>query len=174
MSDVPPASLPPAAWHTDPGDPTMLRWWDGAQWTEHRHPKPPGWGAAPAAGWAGGQPAQTPYGSQPDWGGQPGWGVSSQQGWGGAPQPGWGGAPAYPHRGRAGWGDNHYSWIGIAFAAVYITLALATGFVLLGIVPAFSAARAMRRGERLAPLAVVAAVLTIGSAIFILVHRHHV
>lgn len=38
---------PPAAWHPDPDDPSQLRYWDGAKWTEHRHPRsaPP---AAPA------------------------------------------------------------------------------------------------------------------------------
>jgi hypothetical protein len=27
----------PAGWFADPGDPGTLRWWDGTQWTEHRH-----------------------------------------------------------------------------------------------------------------------------------------
>jgi hypothetical protein len=30
-----------AGWHPDPGDPTQLRYWDGSQWTEHRHPVQP-------------------------------------------------------------------------------------------------------------------------------------
>ncbi len=31
----------PADWYPDPaGDPTLLRWWDGNQWTEHTHPAP--------------------------------------------------------------------------------------------------------------------------------------
>jgi hypothetical protein len=29
-----------AGWHPDPSDPTHLLYWDGAQWTEHRHPTP--------------------------------------------------------------------------------------------------------------------------------------
>ena len=29
----------PADWYPDPaGDPSLLRWWDGNQWTEHTHP----------------------------------------------------------------------------------------------------------------------------------------
>src|SRR4051812_19470539 len=28
----------PAGWHPDPDDSTQLRYWDGTQWTDHRHP----------------------------------------------------------------------------------------------------------------------------------------
>lgn len=32
----------PADWYPDPaGDPSLLRWWDGIQWTEHTQPIPP-------------------------------------------------------------------------------------------------------------------------------------
>ena len=31
--------LPPADWYTDPEDPAQYRYWDGAQWTEHRAPR---------------------------------------------------------------------------------------------------------------------------------------
>ncbi|MDV3130188.1 DUF2510 domain-containing protein [Mycobacterium sp. 21AC1] len=31
--------LPPAAWYDDPRDPRLLRYWDGARWTEHIAPK---------------------------------------------------------------------------------------------------------------------------------------
>lgn len=38
----PPPTLPPAGWHADPrGTPGVLRYWDGAQWTEHTAPIPP-------------------------------------------------------------------------------------------------------------------------------------
>lgn len=39
---VPGNSAPqtPAGWYADTTQPGMLRWWDGAQWTEHRQPQP--------------------------------------------------------------------------------------------------------------------------------------
>lgn len=35
---VPQPAQPPAGWHPDPTTPGQLRYWDGAQWTEHVHP----------------------------------------------------------------------------------------------------------------------------------------
>jgi Protein of unknown function (DUF2510) len=47
--------LPPAAWYADPENPTGMRYWDGAKWTEHRTdyraappPKPVGEGMVAA------------------------------------------------------------------------------------------------------------------------------
>ncbi len=37
MTDGP----PPAGWFEDPQDPTMIRWWDGSQWTDHVAPAAP-------------------------------------------------------------------------------------------------------------------------------------
>jgi len=33
-----PGVVPPA-WYPDPTDPSQVRWWDGAAWTEHRYPR---------------------------------------------------------------------------------------------------------------------------------------
>ncbi|MCW2927581.1 MAG: hypothetical protein JWM86_1549 [Thermoleophilia bacterium] len=35
------SAAPAAAWFPDPNDPAYLRWWDGVQWTDHRHPAAP-------------------------------------------------------------------------------------------------------------------------------------
>ena len=35
-----PRQAPPAAWYRDRSDPSLLRYWDGARWTEHTHPAP--------------------------------------------------------------------------------------------------------------------------------------
>jgi len=37
----PVTNLPPAGWFADPQNPSQLRYWDGATWTEHTHPNPP-------------------------------------------------------------------------------------------------------------------------------------
>lgn len=86
MSDT-----PAAGWYPDPEDATQQRYWDGAQWTEHRAPL--SGGQAPASG-------QAPVAGQPqDWsaGGafSSGGGVVAGGGYGqpGGGQVAYGGAP---------------------------------------------------------------------------------
>ena len=55
--------MPEAGWYDDPQDTTLLRWWDGARWTERRQPRdavestpPPPPPPAPPAGGSYGIP----------------------------------------------------------------------------------------------------------------------
>ena len=43
--------MPDAGWYPDPADSSQLRYWDGAQWTEHFAPAQ--WGSPPSTQWAG-------------------------------------------------------------------------------------------------------------------------
>jgi uncharacterized membrane protein len=52
-------------------------------------------------------------------------------------------------------------------------IAATTNFVLLGIVPVISSIRAFQRGEKLAPIAAIAAVVTVGSALYFLTGGGH-
>jgi Protein of unknown function (DUF2510) len=38
MSDVASRPTPPADWYPDPGEPSVLRYWDGVQWTTDMQP----------------------------------------------------------------------------------------------------------------------------------------
>jgi hypothetical protein len=113
-------------------------------------------------------PAQYPYGQSGGYGRPRG-----HRGMGG----GFGGPGIGLGMGRGGRrgvprGANSFSWTAIGFAVVYVALAVTTGFVLLGIVPIMSSVRAVQRKEKLAPLAVAAAIVAVGSAIYILAHGH--
>ncbi len=149
----------PPGWHSDPGDASSLRWWDGTQWTEHRCPAPvaapgslPPGVVAPSRAPAMQAPAiQTPA-------------VRSDYY-----------AARQPHQSRGtgrARGPNSFSWTAIAFAVAYLVLALTTNFVLLGIVPVLSSVRAFQRGEKLAPVAAVAAAVTVGTAIYFFGFHH--
>ncbi len=37
-----PPGVTPAGWYQDPEAPGQMRYWDGAQWTDHRAPGQPG------------------------------------------------------------------------------------------------------------------------------------
>lgn len=65
------SELPPADWYPDPEDPAQQRYWDGAQWTEHR---------APAAAPADPSAPAAPYGSSGGAAAGPAWGQGSTAG----------------------------------------------------------------------------------------------
>jgi uncharacterized membrane protein len=99
--------------------------------------------------------------AQPGWGGSPGPAGFDASAWGGpaAGQGGMGlpgGTPV-----RVGWRSNRYTVITLGICALYLALALLTHIVLIGILPIFMSSRAVRAKERLAPVAVVVAVLVI-------------
>lgn len=64
---------------------------------------------------------------------------------------------------------NPRSLTAIGISALYLFIAIATGVVLMGIVPALFTFRAFENRERLAPAALVAAVIAIGFAV---THTH--
>jgi hypothetical protein len=135
-------SIPPS-WHPDPHDPTMLRWWDGNQWTDHRCPPP----VMPPPGLQAQTAPITGYQAYP----------SIQ------------GVPVASRRTRSA---NRFSWTAIGFAAGYLVIAATTNFVFLGIVPVMSSIRAFQRREKLAPFAALAAVVTVASTVYFLTHHH--
>jgi len=131
-----PAQVPAAGWFPDPNAPGGMRWWDGVGWTEFTQP------AAPQHGFPTTTTAQaTPASYQ------------SQT------------AAVAQHREGSIVADNPRSFYAIGFAATYLVIAVYTGIVLVGIVPALYAFRALERKERLAPVAVAAAAITILFAI---------
>jgi hypothetical protein len=162
-------------WYPDPADAQMVRWWDGNTWTEDRQPVSAGSSGfnqyAPPQGAPQYPASQYPppgggYGQYPS---GPGSGqYPSGGGYGyGRRRGGFGGGYGRPR------GPNSFSLTAIAFSAVYVVLAFATGFVLLGIVPVISAVRAFQRGERLAPLAAVAAAAVVAVSVYLLGFHHH-
>jgi len=60
---------------------------------------------------------------------------------------------------------NSYAVTTMIVSAVYVVLALTVGIVLLGIFPALMTVRSFQARERLAPVALVAAVVAVGIAI---------
>jgi hypothetical protein len=60
---------------------------------------------------------------------------------------------------------NQASLTAMAFSVVYVLIAVTSHFVLLGIAPAFMTYRAFQRKEPLAPVALIAAIVTVGTAL---------
>ena len=104
----------PAGWFPDPEDAGQLRYWDGAAWTDHRHPAEPAAAVEPTATPA---PAATPqYAYQPTYGAQPGYGAQPAQ-----PAP-YGAAPAY------GPPQNVMALVGMILAIAGTVVGLFLGF----------------------------------------------
>jgi hypothetical protein len=57
--------------------------------------------------------------------------------------------------------DNHYAYVTLGFAALYIVLAVMTHVVLIGVVPVLMAVRSLRARESLAPIAMGVAVIAV-------------
>ncbi len=113
------AALPVAGWYPDPEHDGQDRWWDGANWADHRRPRG-GAAAAPAAPSYAYVPAGTPepYGAN----GAPS-GAVAQQPYGVVPQPyGYSYAPAAP--------QNVPALVGFILAIVGFVL----GFIFYGII----------------------------------------
>ena len=117
------SELPPANWYPDPEDPGQQRYWDGAQWTEHR---------APAAASA----ASAPHASGGD-ASAPAWGQS-------AGASGWGqGSTAAP--GASGAGTNGMAITSLVVAVLSFFLAFVAVGGLGGIVAVVLGVMALRR-----------------------------
>jgi hypothetical protein len=133
----------PPGWYADPSGAAPLRWWDGTAWTADTATTPPPPTAAGAvAPAAAGHP---PYASAPV----------------GYPRPA---ADATVYQ------RNRYAFITLGIVAAYLVLAVTTRIVFIGILPLFMSIRAARGRERLAPLAIGAAVLAMVVAFATLKH----
>jgi len=131
----------PAGWFPDPEDATQLRYWDGAAWTDHRHPADPAAAAAasavPVADTAASE-AATPVIATPDIPVAPAAAAEAPQyayaPTGTVPPTAPGVVPAYGAPGAVAPAQNVPALIGLILAIVGTVLGLVLGaFVLLGI-----------------------------------------
>jgi hypothetical protein len=181
-------SVAPPGWHPDPSNPTgAFRWWDGTAWTTHTQQAPaaapaPVYGSAATYGseYAVSVPAASPYGSAPA--ASPyaplaapvaspyaASGAVPTQAYGNP----YGSAPATPPGGTyypAGFGrpanvsfakQNTHSLTAMGVAAAYILIAMSAHIVFIGIIPIMLSVRAFNSRERLAPFALIAAIIAV-------------
>jgi Protein of unknown function (DUF2510) len=162
---------PPPGWHPDPGDARQLRWWDGNQWTDYTKSPESSPGDQQPPG--GGGTQQQGQGYPPNGGPPTGYNQPYGQGRRGMGY-GMGGMGMGRGYGRFGMrGPNSLSWTAIIFGGIYLVIALATGFAIIGIVPVLYTFRAFQRREKLAPLAAVISAIVVIIAVVSLTHGHH-
>jgi hypothetical protein len=135
-------SQAPAGWYPDPSGAPGQRWWDGQAWSVTAPPVP--------------IPVASPYGDS----------------YSGAPLPGSGqpgGTPPYSYQSTPQpaasrgitQGGNRLALSTFGVVVIYILIAIETHFVILGLFPLALSLRSRRAHEPLAPLAIVAAALSI-------------
>lgn len=172
------AGTPSAApgWYPDAADPSVVRWWDGAQWTEHTQAHPgnqPGSGFAQPGTGFGQQPGGYGYGQQPGGYASPGFtaypgppqyqpgtpfGASSAR----PPLPSAGARPAARRKGSFT-AANSITLLTLAVCVGYAVIASAAHIVFFGFLPAALTFRAASRRE---PLWILALLATIGTVIY--------
>ncbi len=177
---------PAPGWYPDPGGAAPYRWWDGQAWTTATHdggtaapqqaapaavaPTTP---AAPQYG-----AAQTGYTPNPMFGGGATQGAALPGQTAGieAPATAYGTKSPFDSQGQSSyaslmrsqqvqnntfWHQNQTAMWTFIVTAIYIFIALSTGFGIIGFVPAALAYRSQVRGEPLALLAIGAAVIAV-------------
>jgi hypothetical protein len=149
-------SSPPPGWYSDPSDATSMRWWDGQSWTMSTQPLPAPQPVAVSAG------APT-YAAAPA---APAAFAASPSTFPAAPTPYAQHAPA--PAAHSATSRNRYALTTFGVVALYILVAMTTGFVLIGIVPLMLSIRSLSAKEPLGPFALVAALIALGVSISVL------
>jgi len=176
------STTPPAGWYPDPAGSPGQRWWDGRGWTEllrdgtagTTEPSPGAARPVPPASWPPGGdvgPAPVPPAASSGQVNAP-WLRQPPTSGEAAPPP----VVSSPEAPRIGLGRQLHA-LRYRNAASVSTIAVALGYsaieyfvhlLLLGFVPIFMAAGAVRRRERLAPVAVAAALVPLALFVFLL------